>query len=183
MDLLKKLGTTVFDFIQGFVIMGAILVPVYMFLINPAHRVTGNSMFPTYKDGELLFTEKVSYYFRQPKAGEVIVFESPKDPNYDYIKRIIAVPNDSLKIVNNAFYVNGEKLIEDYIPKENILMPGSRLQEGVEITIPENEFFVSGDNRLHSSDSREFGTIKRSTIKGHAFLRYWPLNRLTLISP
>lgn len=144
----------------------AIFLFVYVFLIQP-HRVKGESMSPNFEDGELLLTEKVTYRFDDMKRGDIVVFEAPIGRKVDFIKRIIGLPGETVSIKNGGVYINGEKLNENYI---NLQTQGEE-----ERNLGPDEYFVFGDNRGASSDSRVFGPIKRKVIRGRVFLVYWPI--------
>lgn len=138
-------------------------------------------MFPNFEDGEYILTNKYEYRFSDPRRGDVIVFKSPQNPDIDYIKRIIGLPGEHIKLINNHYYLNGAEVIEPYIKSQVYTYNGSYLKEGVEVIIPAGHYFVSGDNRPASSDSREWGPIDRSAIIGRSQLRYWPFDRFQLI--
>ena len=132
-------------------------------------------MEPNFHNGDYILTEKVSYKFRDPKRGEVIVFKAPNRPDADYIKRVIGLPNEKIKVIAGTIYVDQKKLDETYEPITFETYSGKFLKENEEFTIPNGKYFVLGDNRSHSSDSREFGPIEKSSIVGRAIIRYWPL--------
>ena len=158
------------------VFAAAIFVVCYLFLFQP-NQVSGNSMYGTFHDKEYILTDKVSYRFSLPQRGEVVVFKSPKNPDIDFIKRIIGLPGETVKLNNGRIYINGVLLEENYLPK-NLLTPGSYfLGEGRVVTIPDNNYFVMGDNRTGSSDSREWGTVKKEEFIGKVFFRYFPFDR------
>ncbi len=137
-------------------------------------EVDGPSMNTTLKTGQHLIVEKVTYYFRDPKREEIVVFTPPGyEDDTLYIKRVIGVPGDKIQIIDGAIYLNGEKY-DDKHWTEEILDPGIADEE---ITVGEDEYFVVGDNRNDSTDSREFGTIKKSSIMGKAVLRVWPFSK------
>lgn len=182
MELLKRAINAFFDFLQGIVVFMSVLVMVYLFIISP-QEINGASMDPTFHNGELILTNKIAYKFGDPKPGEVIIFKSPKNKEIDYIKRIIGLPGDTVKLENSKFYINNIPLEEAYIAPDVITQAGSYLHEGEEITVPEGYVFVVGDNRPHSSDSREFGPIPFEDIIGKALVRYWPITRAGLIIP
>lgn len=161
------------DIFETIVIALAIFLVVYVFLIQP-HRVQGDSMLPNFKNGELILTDKVNYKLRAPKRGEVIVFKAPQNRQKDFIKRIIATPGEKIKIENGKVFINNEPLPESYLAPGAQTFAGPTILEGSEITVPENYLVVFGDNRSHSSDSREFGSIKKENIVGRAFVIYWP---------
>lgn len=170
-----------FDILESIVVALAIFVVVYLFLFQP-HQVKGASMDPNFHDGEYILTNKFQYHFDEPKRGDVIVFKSPQNPDIDYIKRIIGLPGDKVALRNNHFYVNSKELPESYIAPELFTYNGSYLREGMEILVPENHYFVVGDNRPRSSDSREWGPIEKSAIIGKSQFRYWPFDRMGIIN-
>lgn len=175
MQILRGIFSFVLDFLETIVVALSIFVVVYLFFFQP-HEVKGASMESNFHDGEYILTDKISYRFRLPKRGEVIIFKAPKNPDIDYIKRIIGLPGETVKVEGGAVYVNGNKLVEPYIHDQTVILGNGFLSEGRNITVPQNEYFVMGDNRPHSSDSREFGPILKDSIIGRAFLRYWPLS-------
>lgn len=180
MGILAAIGKFFLDLMETIVMALAIFVVVYLFLFQP-HQVKGNSMYPNFHDGEYILTDKISYRFGQPQKGDVVVFQAPKNKEVDYIKRIIALPGETVKIDNSSIYINNEKLEEAYIPADFVTSGGSFLTDGQEVIVPQGEYFTMGDNRSHSSDSREWGFVKKEEIVGRAFLRYWPFNRFGII--
>ncbi|OGE64657.1 signal peptidase I [Candidatus Daviesbacteria bacterium RIFCSPLOWO2_02_FULL_36_7] len=171
----------VVEFIETIVVFGAIFAAIYLFVAQ-FHKVSGNSMVPTFHNGDFLITEKVSYKMRNPQHGEIVVLKNPKDESQDFIKRIIAVPGDTLQISNNTVYVNDNPLKENYIPADYVTRPGAFVTEGTTITAAGNQYFVFGDNREHSSDSREWGPVTKEELVGRAFLRYWPPQAIGLLT-
>lgn len=165
------------DFLETIVVALSIFVVIYLFLFQP-HEVKGSSMEPNFHNNEYILTDKISYRFREPERGDVIIFKAPRNPDVDYIKRVIALPGERVKVDKGYIYVNDKKLNEKYLIDSTPIFPGSFVQEGVDITVAEDEYFVMGDNRPHSSDSREFGPIGKDLIIGRAFFRYWPLTEL-----
>lgn len=175
-SILRKVWQWFLDFVETIVIALAIFVIVYRFLFQP-HQVKGNSMYDNFYDGEYLLTDKISYQFNQPKHADVIVFQAPKNEDYDYIKRIIGLPGDRVSLNNGSIYLNGQLLDESgYLDYGILTRPGRFLQEGMTVTVPANQYFVLGDNRDNSSDSREWGTVPEQNIVGRAWVRYWPIN-------
>lgn len=161
------------DFIQTLVVFGAIFALIYLFVAQP-HKVSGKSMIPTFQNGDFILTDKISYRFGNPRKGDIIVLKNPRDETQDFIKRIIASPTDTLKIEDGSVYVNEEEVLEKYLPSGTRTRAGSFLNEGSQITVGSNQYFVFGDNRDHSSDSREWGSVTKEEIVGRVFFRYWP---------
>ncbi len=170
---MESFRSHVIDFIQTLVVFGAIFALLYLFVAQ-FHKVSGLSMFPTFDNNDYLITEKVGYKIGEPKRGDIIVLKNPRDESQDFIKRIIAIPGDAIKIQDNAVFLNGQKLNESYLAPEIETHSGAFLTEGTEIKAGPNQYFVIGDNRNHSSDSREWGSITKKEIVGKAFFRYWP---------
>lgn len=165
------------DFLETIVVALSIFVVVYLFLMQP-HEIKGSSMEPNFYNNEYILTDKISYRLHEPQRGDIVIFKAPVNPDVDYIKRVIGLPGDRIKIQSGTVYLNGEKLKEDYLRDQTYLFPGSFMSEGVEITVPEGKLFLMGDNRPHSSDSRQFGPVALDSIIGRAFFRYWPITAL-----
>jgi len=176
----KKFLSFFTDIFETIVIALAIFLVVYVFLIQP-HRVQGDSMLPNFKNGELILTDKVSYRFRTPKRGDIIVFKSPQDKKKDFIKRVIATKGENVKIEGGKIFINNDLLLENYLAQGVKTISGPTTPESSEFTVPPKQVFVLGDNRSHSSDSREFGSIETADIIGRAFVIYWPPQALALI--
>jgi signal peptidase I len=170
---LKKLIRIVYEFVEAFVISASVFVVVYLFLMQP-HQVKGSSMFPTFKDQEYLLTDKITYKTRKPKLGDVIVFKAPINENFDFIKRVIATPGQSVMVKSGHVFVDGNELDEFYLPEEYTTSPGQFLHENISFVVPSNSVMAMGDNRDHSSDSRDWGPVPYQNIVGRVFFRYWP---------
>lgn len=168
------------ELFETVVIFGAIFAAIYLFVAQ-FHKVSGNSMVPTMHNGDYLITEKVSYRFRNPQRGEIVVLKNPRDESQDFIKRIIAVPGDTLEIKNKSVYLNGTQLRENYLPPAVPTPSGTFLTEGAVVKAASNQYFVFGDNREHSSDSREWGAVTKEEIIGRAFFRYFPIQAMGLL--
>ncbi len=151
-------------------ILFSLLVSIFIitFLYQPV-KVEGTSMLPRLEDQDRLFINKFAYHFEKIERGDVVVFYYPRDPQKSYIKRVIALPGDDLRIDDGRVYVNGQLLEEPYVPR--------RYRDGrsqAETVIPKDEYFVMGDHRSISSDSRDFGPVPRDLIYGKAAFIYWP---------
>ena len=170
--MIQRALAAIFDFLQGIVAIAAVFVMIYLFIMSP-QQVSGHSMEPNFHDGDYILTNKIIYKFQSPKRGDIVILKSPENPDIDFIKRIIGLPGETLELKDQHYYINGQKLIEPY--KYNTpVYGGAFLHENEPIQIPPGEYFVSGDNRPGSSDSREFGLIAGTAFIGQAFLRYWP---------
>lgn len=136
-------------------------------------RVDGMSMEPTLHDQEFILVNKAAYVFHAPQRGDVIVFEYPRDPQVDYVKRIIAIPGDVISVVGEQVTVDGATLHESYVNPSDPFNPFPPIYNHV---IPPNYYFVMGDNRGNSSDSRQWGLVPRQNIIGRATFVYWPFD-------
>ncbi len=148
---------------------------IYLLIMRP-HKISGQSMMPNFKDAEYLLTEKVTYYSREPKRGDVVVFTPPISTIDEFIKRVIALPGEKILINNGHVYINDKLLEEPYIESGVATSGGPFLSDGEEYTVPSGEYFVMGDNRPNSSDSRYWGPITKKAITGRAWVAYWPIN-------
>jgi signal peptidase I len=143
-------------------------VLIITFLYQPV-RVEGTSMLPRLEDRDRLFINKFVYHISAIERGDVVVFRYPRDPEKSYIKRVIALPGDRLRIDRGQVWINGRHQVEDYVPAE------FRDNRSVaEMVLSEGEYFMMGDHRSISSDSREFGPVTRGLIYGKAVFVYWP---------
>lgn len=180
METIKRAVAAFFDFLQGIVVVLAIMVMIYLFVMSP-QEISGASMEPYFHNGEYILTNKIAYKFGNPERGDVVIFKSPRNKDIDYIKRIIGKPGDAVGLRDSSIFINGEKISEPYLSPDIYIFGGSYLREGSEVIIPPGHYFLMGDNRSHSSDSREFGPISKEDFIGKAILRYWPFTKTGLI--
>lgn len=184
-SLIRSVGSFFLDIIETVVIALSIFLIVYLFVASP-HQVNGQSMVPTFQSGEYVLSDKVSYRLKDPQRGDVIVFHAPEaakcaqGTGCDFIKRVIGLPGETVAVHDNHIFINNKQLAEQYIPPEFQTIAGEATKDR-SITLGTDEFFVCGDNRPYSSDSRSWGRIQKSEIVGRAFLRYWPPNVSGLI--
>lgn len=144
-------------------------------------------MKPNFQDGQYILTDKISYRFAQPKRGEVIIFKAPTDMDVDFIKRIIGLPGERVKISDGKVTIYNDQNKNGFVLNEpyQTLGPtsgGKEAPQNTEVTIPKDQYFVLGDNRLESFDSRSWGTLPKKNIIGKAWLRYWPLSQIGFIT-
>ena len=155
-----------------------LVLSVLLFLginaISARIRVDGSSMEPSLHTGEFVIVNRLAYRFGEPELGDVVVFHYPGDPEQEYIKRVIGLPGDSIRIMSGVVSVNGTSLNEPYI--------AARPRYNGTWTVPEGHLFVLGDNRNNSSDSHNFGPIPEENVIGEAFFIYWPPTNWGLIS-
>lgn len=179
-NILGSIGTFIYSFIETVVIALVIAVVLYLFIMTP-HEVLGNSMYPTYKNGEYLMANKLTYRFGEPQRGDVIIFKY--SDTQDFIKRVIGTPGDTIMVKDGKVYVNGTQLDETtYLEETVYTSSGDYLAEGETITIGDSQYFVLGDNRPHSSDSRTFGPIEENQIKGKAWIVYLPISEFRIVT-
>jgi signal peptidase I len=141
---------------------------IIVFLYQPV-KVEGTSMMPGLADQERIFINKYAYRLGAIERGDVVVFRYPGDPSKNYIKRIVGEPGDRIEIIRGAVFVNGNQLQEPYVP---VQFRDERSMS--EMIVPEGSYFVLGDHRNLSSDSRDFGPVERGAIFGKAVFAYWP---------
>ena len=170
-----------FKEIVKFVIIALIIViPIRTYVAQP-FIVSGPSMDPTFNTGQYLIIDQVSYRFSEPKRNDVIVFKYPRDPKVFYIKRIIGLPGETLSVdtgkvtVINSNYPEGIALDDSFIEKDH------RTSETFKITLGPTEYFVMGDNRAESSDSRSWGPMDKKYIVGQPLFRLLPFNKISFI--
>lgn len=171
--MLKKLSAFFLDILEVVVFAIGIFFFVYLLIMRP-HKIKGQSMMPNFPNAEYLLTEKVTYYLHSPQRGEVVVFTPPVSETDEFIKRIIGLPGERVMVKNGHVYINEQPLHEPYIASDVYTSEGTFLHEGDEYTIPQGEYFVMGDNRPNSSDSRYWGPITKRSISGRAWVVYWP---------
>ncbi len=181
MELLRKAYFFLLDILQTLILAAAAFVVVYMFLFRP-FEVKGESMYPTYHDSEYLITNIVGLKLHDPKIGDVVVFKAPNEPDKDFIKRIIGVGGDTVMVQEEKVYLNGQILDESKYLKPTVkTYGGSFLREGETVNVPQGQFFVMGDNRSYSSDSREWGFVPKKNIIGTSVFVYWPMSSAGLV--
>src|SRR5579859_5920653 len=167
-----RIGTGIGVWLRDLVISLAISAFIIIFLYQPV-KVEGTSMMPSLEDQERIFVNKFVYRLEPIERGDIVVFRYPRDPSKSYIKRVIGMAGDRIRIDGGQVYVNGEALDETYVPAE---YTDSRSYP--EIVVPANSYFVLGDHRSMSNDSRDFGSVDQSFIYGKAVFGYWPMDKL-----
>jgi len=181
MSVIRKIFGFLIDSIQSLLLAAAVFLVIYVFFFRP-FQVSGQSMYPTFNDGQYILTNIVFLNFEGPKLGDTVVFKAPNDPEKDFIKRIIGIEGDRIYIKDGKVYRNGKLLDESaYLKPDLFTGPEAFLAEREEVTVPPDSYFVLGDNRPHSADSREWGFIPIKNIIGKSYFLYWPLNEMRLI--
>ena len=181
MEILRKIYFFFLDTMQTILLAASIFLVIYIFLFRP-FQVSGESMFPTFKNREYILTNLISLRFEDPKRGDVIVFKAPTDQEKDFIKWIIGTPGDTVYLKEGFVYLNGKKSNESaYLHSDVRTYGGSFLKEGQPVTVPQDEYLVMGDNRPYSSDSREWGLLQKKAIIGRSFFVYWPVTTMRTV--
>ncbi len=165
-------GTGLGVWVRDLVISLAISAFIIIFLYQPV-KVEGTSMMPSLEDQERIFVNKFVYRLEPIGRGDIVVFRYPRDPSKSYIKRVIGMAGDRIRIDAGQVYVNGEALEEEYVPSEYV-----DARSYPELAVPPNSYFVLGDHRSMSNDSRDFGSVNQSFIYGKAVFGYWPMDKL-----
>lgn len=178
--MMSRLGAFFLDILQVLIFAVSIFLFIYLLVLQP-HKIKGASMEPNFHDGEFLLTDKVTYRFNEPQRGDVVVFKAPPDEANEFIKRIIAVPGERVKVEGGKVFINGQQLTEEYLEPGLATLSGSVLAEGQEYIVPEGQYVMLGDNRNHSLDSRNIGFIGKEKITGRAWLLYWPINEAGVV--
>ena len=175
----QDVATFFWEVVKIVLISLAIIVPVRYYLIQPFF-VKGVSMEETFDNGDYVLIDEISSRFRQPQRGEVIVFRAPREPSQFYIKRIIGLPREIVQIKNSQVTIFNSKNPNGFVLEESAYLGEDIETVGdLKVNIESNEYFVLGDNREHSSDSRIWGSVGENLISGKVFFRAWPFNKVT----
>lgn len=173
---MNKIISFFWEIIKITVLVLLIVVPVRYFLFQP-FIINGQSMEPNFKQGDYLIIDEISYRIKEPQRGDIIVFRYPNDPSQRYIKRIVGLPGEIIEVRNNKVIIfsNGtsQTLDESKYLSSNVLTTGD-----VKTRLEKDQYFVMGDNRSFSFDSRKWGVVPKKNIIGKVFLRLWPINNI-----
>lgn len=170
---MKQFFSSILEIVEITAVAFAAVFLIRSYLIQP-FLVSGSSMVPNFSDGDYLLVDELTYHFRAPERGEVVVFRYPKDESVYFIKRIIGLPGEKIKINDNKITIfndankNGLALDENYIPRNSLTVGNA------EFDVPAGSYFVLGDNRVYSFDSRNWGMLSEKDIIGLVQLRLWP---------
>lgn len=159
-----------------FVVSLAIIIPIRYFLIQPFF-VQGASMEPNYEDGQYLIIDEITYRFREPERGEVIVFKYPQNPSEFFIKRIIGLPGETLKISGSQIIIENESNPDGFILDESSYLKNIPNMGQETLILKNDEYFVLGDNRSASFDSRRWGALPKRDIIGKVWIKAWPISQ------
>ena len=177
--IMRKTLLFILEVFKTVLIALLIVVPIRAFLFQPFF-VRGQSMEPNFENGDYLIIDEISYRFVEPKRGEVVVFKYPHNPSQRYIKRIIGLPGDIIEIREGLVMIQeGEE--SKVLDESTYLAPNIQTLGDVKVSLNENEYFVLGDNRTLSSDSRRWGPIEKKDMIGKVILRAWPFTAMAKI--
>ena len=174
----KKEQGFVSEIIRFSIIAFIIVLPIRMFIAQP-FIVSGASMEHTFSSGQYLIVDQVSYRFEEPRRGDVVIFRYPRDPSKFFIKRIIGIPGDTITITGDKVSITNEAF-ETTVLKESYIA-GMHTEQDLTEVLGDKEYFVMGDNRDESSDSRMWGVLTRNNIVGKAFIRLFPFSKLDVL--
>lgn len=181
MEFLRKIYNFLLDTVQTLLLVFVFFLVIYIFLFRP-FRVSGKSMDPTFFDKQYILTNIIALKFGKPQQGDIIVFKAPRDSEKDYIKRVIGTHKDTVSLKDGDVYVNGKLLDQSQFLSNSVkTYGGSFLREGISVTVPPDSYFVMGDNRAGSSDSREWGFVPLKSVIGESLFVYWPLNTMRIV--
>jgi signal peptidase I len=167
-----RMRTGIGVWLRDLIISLAISAFIIIFLYQPV-KVEGTSMMPSLEDQERIFVNKFVYRLEPIERGDIVVFRYPRDPSKSYIKRVIGMAGDKIRIDGGQVYVNGQALDESYVPLEY-----TDTRSYPESVVPAESYFVLGDHRSMSNDSRDFGSVNQSFIYGKAVFGYWPMDKV-----
>lgn len=175
---MKNFFSFLFETAKIVILAVIIVVPIRYFIFQPFF-VQGMSMEPNFHDGDYLIVDEITYRFVDPQRGEVVVFKYPQRPSQRYIKRIVGLPEETISIKGGQISIineNGTRILD-----ESDYLPDAYTNGEIKVSLSENEYFVLGDNRDFSSDSRRWGALSREFIVGKVYLRAWPFTALAKI--
>ncbi len=179
--MFKEVKRLVSELVETFVCSLVVILVLYMWVALP-EQVWGQSMEPSFYTGERVLVEKVTKHIEGFNRGDVVVLHPPSNDSIDYIKRIVAMPGELVKVSECNVYIfkDGKtyQLEEPYLKEDTCTKGGSSVKEGRYLKVEDGFYFVLGDNRGNSADSRFFGLVERDRILGKAVLRFWPINKL-----
>lgn len=170
-----KKKNSIVELIKFAVIAALIVIPIRTYIAQP-FIVSGNSMIPTFHDQEYLIVDEISYHLRDPYRGEVIVFKYPKDTSKYFIKRVIGLPGETIKLKGNEITIVNNEHKDGFVLDQSYIQ--NKSSDSFEISLKENQYYVMGDNRIASSDSRAWGPLERHFIVGRAFVRVLPFSKI-----
>ena len=176
-DWWDNLKSFAWETLKVVIISLAIILPVRYFLVQPFY-VEGASMQPSFQDKEYLIIDEISYRFTEPQRGDVVVFKYPRDNKQFFIKRIIGMPGEQVSIHDNTITIINDENPQGFVLNEAYLGSDVKTVANLQVSLDNDEYYVLGDNRGASLDSRNFGPVQEDEIIGHVWIRGWPLDRV-----
>jgi len=176
----KEVLIFIWETVKLVIVSLAIILPIRYYLVQPFF-VNGASMEPNFENGDYLLVDEISYRFREPARGDVIIFRYPQNPSQFFIKRIIGLPEETVTIKKNSVKIYNQQNPDGFLLQENYLSSEQQTLGDMTIKMDDNDYFVLGDNRLQSSDSRRWGTVNKTLITGKPFFRAWPVTKASRI--
>jgi signal peptidase I len=180
MALVKSFTRGLVEFFELVFIGTAVALIVFIFIAQLS-RVDGDSMLPTLESDERVIVEKLTYKFRQPERGDIIVAQNPENKQVLVIKRIIGLPGERIQISGGKVIIDGVEISESYLGSDVMTNGKQMIKNDEEFYIPLDKYVVMGDNRTRSTDSRDWGTLSKDLILGKGFIIYWPFNKVRLL--
>lgn len=177
---MKKVFSFIWELVKIAIVAAVIVIPIRYFLFQP-FIVKGDSMMPNFSSGDYLIIDEISYRFKNPERGEVIVFKYPKTPVYRFIKRVIGLPGETVEIKDNQIKIYDKNNKELDLNETSYLPVLDATYGNLNVVLSDNEYFVLGDNRPYSSDSRSWGPLPKENIIGRVFVRLFPFASLSRI--
>jgi signal peptidase I len=172
---LKKSKSFFRELLETMIIVVVVLLPIRFYIAQP-FVVVGSSMYPSFEDGDYLIVDEISYRFTPPKRGDVVVFRPPTNEKDHYIKRVVGLPGETVSVIGNEVKIINKENPQGFILEESYIY--SERDASKEATLGENEYFVLGDNRAVSSDSRVWGPITKDELSGRVLLRLFPISSI-----
>lgn len=169
----KPKKSAIREMLESVVIAVVLAAVIRLFILEPFYIPSG-SMEPNLMIGDRIIVSKVTYHLREPQHGDIMVFKFPLDPSRNFVKRLIAVGGDTVEVKNSILYINNQPVPENYLPQ------GLQFEDFGPKTVPAGQYFMMGDNRNNSEDSRAWGFLDKDLIVGKAEVIYWPLDRIGL---
>jgi len=176
----EKVKAVIREYAESLIIAFVLAMIIRTFIVQ-AFKIPTGSMNPTLREGDRILVTKFTYRFRRPQRGEVIVFKYPENPKLAFIKRLIATENEQVEIKNGRVFINENQVSEKTISSHFYYNRGRYGEADQIITVPDDTFYVLGDNSANSRDSRYWGFVPEKNLIGKAIVIYWPLHRIRLI--
>lgn len=178
-SFISKTFSFILELVKTLIISLTIILPIRYFIIQPFY-VKGASMEPNFHDKDYLIINEFTYRVSAPQRGDIVIFKNPRNTKEFFIKRIIGLPNEKIKIYDNKIFLYNDGYPDGAIIEEIYLPEGGDTRGNEIVELKENEYYVLGDNRNHSLDSRVFGSINKNLIIGKVWVRGWPLDKFTV---